>query len=49
MPNDKHDALKAWVKWIETTLGIADKPRARKVLREIFKAEEAVENKGGQK
>lgn len=45
----EHDALKAWVKWIETTLGIADKPRARKVLREIFKAEEAVENKGGQK
>lgn len=45
----EYDALRAWVKWVETTLGIADKPRGRKVLREIFKVEEATEKKGGQK
>jgi hypothetical protein len=41
----EHDTLRLWVKWVETTLGVADKPRARKVLREIFNAEEALEKK----
>ena len=51
VPKDdfEYDALRAWVKWVDTTLSVSEKPRARKVLREIFKAEEAIETKAGVK
>lgn len=52
VPKDdfEYDALRAWVKWIDTTLSVTEKPRARTVFRAIFKAEEAAEpGKGGAK
>ena len=45
----EHDALRVWVKWVETDFSVSEKSRARNVLRAIFKAEEALEKKPGAK
>jgi len=36
----EYDCLKFWKRFIEKSCGIADRPRARRVFREIFQAEE---------
>ncbi len=44
-PRDRfeHDALRGWVRLIEGSLSVTERPRARRVFREIFKAEETAE------
>lgn len=51
VPKDgfEYDALRAWVKWVDTTLSVSEKPRAREVLRKVFQAEEAAEKAKGRK
>lgn len=39
----ERDVLFGWIRLVEQKLGIAERPRARKVLRAILKAEDAVE------
>jgi|GEM_PF-2143556 len=43
----EHDALAGWVRLIESKLSVTEKARARRVFRDIFKAEEKSEGQNG--